>query len=63
MIDAIEDVKEESKEEYYAQSLKKLKKEYKVKEMKRLLVELNNARDEEKAEIKQKIAELTKLSI
>ncbi len=63
IIDAIEDVKEESKEEYYAQSLKKLKKEYKVKEMKRLLVELNNARDEEKAEIKQKIAELTKLSI
>ncbi len=63
IIDAQDDVKDEFKEEYYKQSLTKLKKEYKTKEMKRLLVELNNVSDEEKPKIKQKIAELTKLRL
>ncbi len=65
IIDAIEDVKEENKEEYYRQSLTKLKKFFKIKEMKRLLDELNNADADEdkKYEIKRKIAELTKFTI
>lgn len=63
ILDAQEEVRDENKEEYYRQCLSFLKKEYKSKEMKRLLVELNSVEGDKKAEIKQKIADLTKLSI
>ncbi len=61
IMDAQEEVNEVNKADYYRQSLILLKKEYKSKEMKRLLVELNNVDEEKKPEIKQKIAELTRL--
>ena len=63
LLDAQEAIRDENKEEYYRQSLSFLKKDYKTKEMKRLLVELNNVSDDKKPIIKQKIADLTKLSI
>ena len=63
LIDAQEEIREENKEEYYKQSLSFLKKNYKSKEMKRLLVELNNVSEDQKDEIKQKIADLTRLKV
>ncbi len=64
IVDAQETIKRENQADYYANSLRILKKEYFTKEKARLIAELSTEQDENvKKEIKLKIVQLTKLSL